>query len=330
MRIILLKYTCMTNKEELYNLLNIEQKKEKLQEIHAQMNEPSFWSDSEKAKEKTQEMANLDNIINQWEKAETPQDLKELEIKAILNDHYDADNALLSIHAGAGGTEAQDWAEILLRMFQRFSQNHHYKYEILEISSGIEAGIKSVTLKISGPYAYGFLKNEAGVHRLVRISPFDADKARHTSFALVEVIPEIPQDESVPIDEKDLRIDVYHSGGHGGQSVNTTDSAVRITHLPTGIVVSCQNERSQGQNKAQAMKVLQSKLLALKLKEQKEATAKLRGEHLAAAWGNQIRSYVLHPYKQVKDHRTDVVSTNPENVLNGNLDQFIEAMLKKN
>jgi len=318
----------MATKEELYNLLKIEEKKERIKAIQSQMSEPSFWNDPPKAKEITQEMSNLQKVVDEWENASDPETLRDLEIKAVLSGKYDINNAILSIHAGAGGTEAQDWSEMLLRMFERYAERHQYRYEILELSSGEEAGIKSATLKVEGPYAFGYLKSEAGVHRLVRISPFDSDKARHTSFSLVEVIPEIPADESVAIDEKDLRIDVYHSGGHGGQSVNTTDSAVRITHKPTGIVVACQNERSQGQNKAMAMKVLQSRLLALKLKEQKDEETRLRGKHLSAEFGNQIRSYVLHPYKQVKDHRTQITSTNPADVLNGHLDQFIEGYLK--
>ena len=319
----------MANKDELYNLLNIQEKKPRIAEIGAQMSDGSFWNDSQKATSLTQEMSNLQKVVDEWEKADDPKTLADLELKAILSDKYDINNAILSIHAGAGGTEAQDWSEMLLRMFERYAERHEFKFEVLEISSGGEAGIKSATLKIEGPYAYGYLKGEAGVHRLVRISPFDSDKARHTSFSLVEVIPEIPPTEDIPIDEKDLRIDVYHSGGHGGQSVNTTDSAVRITHKPSGIVVACQNERSQGQNKAVAMKVLQSRLLSLKLKEQKEEESKLRGEHMSAEFGSQIRSYVLHPYKQVKDHRTEITSTNPEDVLNGNLDIFIEGYLKQ-
>ncbi|OGD56275.1 hypothetical protein A2V71_04015 [Candidatus Berkelbacteria bacterium RBG_13_40_8] len=319
----------MANKEELYNLLKIKEKKERIKEIQAQMSEASFWSDSQKASELTQEMSNLQKIVDEWQKADDPKTLADLEIKAILSDKYDVDNAILSIHAGAGGTEAQDWSKMLLRMFERYAERKGYKYQILELSGGEEAGIKSATLKIEGPYAFGYLKSEAGVHRLVRLSPFDSDRARHTSFSLVEVIPEIPPTEDISIDEKDLRIDVYHSGGHGGQSVNTTDSAVRITHKPTGIVVACQNERSQSQNKAVATKVLQSRLLALKLKEQKEEEMKLRGEHLSAEFGSQIRSYVLHPYKQVKDHRTEYTSTNPEAVLNGDLDGFIETFLKR-
>ncbi len=319
----------MTSKEELAELLKIDEKRAKIIALQSEMQNPVFWQNQEKAKTLTQELSNLQKEVDAFERAETPANLHQLELKAMLAGKFDYNNAILSIHAGAGGTEAQDWAEMLLRMFERFAERREFKYEILEISPGEEAGIKSATVKIEGAYGYGFLKSEAGVHRLVRISPFDADKARHTSFALVEVIPEIIQTGEVSIDEKDLRIDVYRAKGHGGQGVNTTDSAVRITHLPTGIVVSCQNERSQLQNKASAMKVLQSKLLALKLKEQKEEETKIRGEHLSAGWGNQIRSYVLHPYKQVKDHRTDFTSADPEDVLGGNLDGFIESFLKK-
>lgn len=319
----------MATKEELYNLLKIEEKEKRVAEIKTQINEPNFWADHKKAGEVSQELANLQKEIDQFEKAESPEEIHELELKAMLSGRYDDSNAILAIHAGAGGTEAQDWAEMLLRMFERFSERRAFNYKILEISPGEEIGIKSATLEVSGPYAFGFLKSEAGVHRLVRLSPFDADNARHTSFALVEVIPEIKNNEEIEVDDKDLRVDVYRSSGHGGQSVNTTDSAVRITHLPTGIVVACQNERSQLQNKAQALKILQSRLLALKLKERKAETEKLRGEHLSAGFGNQIRSYVLHPYKQVKDHRTEMASTNPEAVLNGNLDEFIESYLKR-
>jgi len=319
----------MASKVELAKLLKIDEKKAKISEIQNEMQNPVFWRHPEKSKTITQELANLQREIEEFEKAETPADLHQLELKAILADKYDYNNAILSLHAGAGGTEAQDWAEMLVRMFERFALRRGFLYQILEISPGEEAGVKSATIKIAGPYAFGFLKSEAGVHRLVRLSPFDADKARHTSFVLVEVIPEIESNEEFKIDEKDLRVDVYRSRGHGGQGVNTTDSAVRITHLPTGIVVAVQNERSQTQNKATAMKILQSRLLVLKLKEKRKETLKLRGEHLSAGWGNQIRSYVLHPYKQVKDHRTDFTSTNPEDVLNGNLDDFIESYLKK-
>ena len=318
----------MATKEELKGLLKIDEKKARIAAVSQEMQDPAFWSDREAATAKTQEMANLQKLVDEFKNASTPEELHKLELAAMLSGKYDINNAIISIHAGAGGTEAQDWAEMLLRMFERFSDRRKFTYQILEISAGEEAGIKSATVKIAGPYAYGFLKSEAGVHRLVRQSPFDADKARHTSFALVEVIPEIEQAD-FNIDEKDLRIDVYRSGGHGGQSVNTTDSAVRITHNPTGLVVAVQNERSQIQNKATAMKILQSRLLAIKLKEQKAERDMIRGEHMAAAWGNQIRSYVLHPYKQVKDHRTEFTSTNPDDVLGGNLDGFIESYLKK-
>lgn len=317
----------MVNKAELEKLLKIDEKKERIAAVSTEMQDPSFWTDRETATAKTQEMANLQKLVAEFENASTSEELSKLELAAMLSGKYDLNNAILSLHAGAGGTEAQDWAEMLLRMFERFAERRGFAYQILEISAGEEAGIKSATVKIAGPYAYGFLKSEAGVHRLVRTSPFDTDKARHTSFALVEVIPEIEQAD-FSIDEKDLRVDVYRSGGHGGQGVNTTDSAVRITHNPTGIVIAIQNERSQLQNKATAMKILQSKLLALKLKEQKEERDSIRGEHMAAAWGNQIRSYVLHPYKQVKDHRTEFTSTNPDDVLSGNLDEFIEVYLK--
>ncbi|MCL5407465.1 MAG: peptide chain release factor 2 [Patescibacteria group bacterium] len=319
----------MATKEELGKILKIEEKKAEITKIQTEMNNPSFWQNPEKSKDLMQQLSNLGKIVEEFDQAESPAQLHDLEIKALLNEQYDENNALISIHAGAGGTEAQDWAQMLLRMFELFAKRKSFTFEILESSKGEEVGVKSATLKIAGPYAFGLLKSEAGVHRLVRISPFDADKARHTSFALVEVIPEIENNKEIEIDEKDLRIDVYRSGGHGGQSVNTTDSAVRITHLPTGMVVSCQNERSQLQNKAQALKILQSRLLVLKLKEQKEEAEKLRGEHLSAGWGNQIRSYVLQPYQQVKDHRTETISTNPNDILNGNLDLFIENYLKK-
>lgn len=320
----------MLGKDELYNLLKIAAKKEKIAELSAEMNNPDFWSNSEQATHKMQIMSNLQKLVDEWTKAETAQEIKDLEIKATLSGEYDTSNALVSIHAGAGGTEAQDWAEMILRMYERFSDRKHFTQRLLEVSGGEEVGIKSATLEITGAYAFGLLKGEAGVHRLVRLSPFDADKARHTSFALVEVVPEIEKTDTIKIEDKDLRVDVYRAGGHGGQSVNTTDSAVRLTHIPTGLTVAVQNERSQLQNKEMALKILQSRLLALELKRQKEENAKLRGEHISAEFGSQIRSYVLHPYKQVKDHRTEVISTDPDAVLNGNLDQFIEAYLKQN
>lgn len=255
--------------------------------------------------------------------------LEALEFRKLLGAPYDEASALVAFHAGAGGTDAQDWAEMLRRMVMRFCDRLGFTVEVLDESRGQEAGIKSSLLKITGRYAYGYLKCEAGVHRLVRISPFDAEKMRHTSFALIEVLPELPEVDEVNIDPKDLRVDTFLSRGHGGQSVNTTYSAVRVVHIPTGITVSCQNERSQAQNKATAMKYLQAKLWQLVWGKQQVEKQKLRGEFKSAEWGNQARSYVLHPYKMVKDHRTNLESPDPEKVLEGDLMLFIEARLKQ-
>ncbi len=256
--------------------------------------------------------------------------LKAREFDLLLSRPYADHKALITIHAGAGGTESQDWAAMLLRMFLRFAQRRNFKAEILEESPGEEAGLKSVTLSIAGPYAYGYLESERGVHRLVRISPYDSAKRRHTSFALAEIMPEVEQDFEVTIDDKDLRVDTYRSTGAGGQHVNKTDSAVRITHLPTNIVVTCQNERSQTQNREVAMRILRSRLLERQIAEHEEEQLKLRGEHVEAGWGNQIRSYVLHPYNMVKDHRTNYETGNTAAVLDGDLDGFIEAYLRQN
>jgi peptide chain release factor 2 len=251
-----------------------------------------------------------------------------MESRLLLSEPYDERPAILSVHAGAGGTESQDWAEMLLRMYLRWAERHRFKTEILDQTEGEEAGLKSVTVGIDGRWAYGQLKSERGVHRLVRISPFDSQKRRHTSFALVEVMPEVPEDAEVEIDEKDVRVDTYRASGAGGQHVNKTDSAVRMTHLPTGIVVTCQIERSQAQNRERAMAVLRSKLIERQMEEREVELARLRGEHVEAGWGNQIRSYVLQPYTMVKDLRTNVETGNPSAVLDGDLDPFIEGYLR--
>ncbi len=247
---------------------------------------------------------------------------EDMELTLALSGEYDRRDAIVAIHAGAGGTDSQDWAEMLLRMYLRWSEGHKYETKVLDIMPGEEAGIKSATLEISGRNAFGYLKGERGVHRLVRISPFDSSKSRHTSFALAEVMPEVENAAEVNIDPDDLRIDVFRAGGHGGQNVQKNSTAVRITHIPTGLVVSCQNERSQGRNKDSALKVLEARLLERELARQAEERAELKGQHVSAEWGNQIRSYVLHPYKMVKDHRTGYETSNAEAVLDGELDEL--------
>jgi len=260
---------------------------------------------------------------------ELTDEFRQLEFFLLFSDTYDQRNAILAVHAGAGGTDAQDWAAMLLRMLLRFADRKSWHVRLLDKSVGQEAGIKSATIEVRGRWAYGHLRSEAGVHRLVRISPFDAEKMRHTSFALVEVLPELEDiEEVVKIADKDLRIDTFMSSGAGGQSVNTTYSAVRVVHIPTGITVSCQNERSQQQNRETALKILKSKLHKLELEKQQEEKRKLRGEYQSAEWGSQIRSYVLQPYQMVKDHRTKYEEKNPDAVLDGKLDGFIESYLR--
>ncbi len=254
--------------------------------------------------------------------------LDEMELEIAFSGEYDDRDALLSIHAGAGGTESQDWAEMLLRMYLHWAERRGYQSEILETTPGEETGLKSVTIEVSGDYAFGYLKSEHGVHRLVRLSPFDSDHARHTSFALVEIMPEAEDDMAVQIRTEDLKMDMFRSSGAGGQNVQKTSTAVRLTHLPTGLTVTCQNERSQYQNREIALKILQARLLEAEVARKAEERAKLKGKRVEAGWGNQVRSYVLHPYKMVKDHRTDYQTGNTEAVLSGELDGFITAYLR--
>jgi peptide chain release factor 2 len=320
------------------------------------MSSPDFWNHQEHAQKVSKQAADLRSELETWQQfqqeveellelteLDDPEmedeirsklvDLKDrfakMEFATLFAGDYDKETAIVAVHAGSGGTEAQDWTQMLTRMFMRFAEAKDWKVSVLSESRAEDVGLKSITFRVEGRWAYGYLKSEAGVHRLVRISPFDAEKMRHTTFALVEVIPELDDVGEIEIDAKDLRIDTFMSSGKGGQSVNTTYSAVRIVHLPTKISVSCQNERSQQQNKETAMKILKSKLHQLHLAEQEKQKAALRGEHHSAEWGNQIRSYVLHPYKMVKDHRTNHETSDTEAVLDGALEPFMEAYLRR-
>jgi len=322
------------------------------------MSAEGFWDKAEESRRIVKELKALKSVVEPWDDADRKyRELKELvpllkeedkellsdlilniqslsaivdklELAVLLGGPLDKNSAILSINAGAGGTESCDWAGMLFRMYTRFAQNRGYSVKTIDLLDGEEAGIKNVTILIEGPYAFGYLKTERGVHRLVRISPFDANKRRHTSFASVDVIAEIEEDLDINIDEKDLRIDVYRSKGAGGQSVNTTDSAVRITHIPTGIVAQCQNERSQFQNKQTALKILKARLYEAELEKKEEEVRQQDKEKKKIEWGSQIRSYVLHPYNMVKDHRTDFETGDTQKVLGGGLDEFIEAFLK--
>ncbi len=290
------------------------------------------WHQLEKKISDTKELAELDEESFHGELLSTLVDLEKVieqkELEVLLSGPYDRGNAILAIHAGAGGTDSQDWAAMLERMYLRWAELRGYETEVLDRTVGEEAGIKSVTISFSGSMAYGYLHSEKGVHRLVRLSPFDAAHRRHTSFALVEVLPEIEDTGGVLIPPEDIKIEVYKSSGAGGQNVQKNMTAVRIIHLPTGLVVTCQNERSQTQNRENAMKVLRARLLEIKQTEQAETLAELRGEYTKAEWGSQIRSYVLHPYQMVKDHRTDFETSNTQSVLDGEIDPFIDAYLK--
>ncbi|NLM13446.1 MAG: peptide chain release factor 2 [Epulopiscium sp.] len=345
--------------EEMGASLDIAGAKEKLKDLEERSMDPNFWSNMEEAQKILQEIKALKIKIEQYNALyqeyedivtlvemgleeqeeslipEAKQGTKEfinhyedMRIATLLDGEYDKNNAILTLHSGAGGTEACDWVSMLLRMYIRWAEDKEYKVETLDYLAGDEAGIKSVTIKISGENAYGYLKSEKGVHRLVRISPFDASGRRHTSFASCDVIPEMDDDVDIEINPEDLRIDTYRSTGAGGQHVNTTDSAVRITHIPTNIVVQCQNERSQHKNKDMALKMLKAKLYEKKMEEQMEKLQGIRGEVKEIGWGSQIRSYVFHPYNMVKDHRTNEETGNVSAVMDGDIDRFINAYLK--
>lgn len=333
----------------------------KIKELEQSMNDPEFWNDLERSQKVNREIKALRNKVERykklWSKIEDIEVLIELALEegdfsvaeevtgslsqldkevnafnmeTLLHGPYDRNNAIVSLHAGAGGTEAMDWVSMLFRMYTRWCEDKGYEVKVLDMLPGEEAGIKSVTFHVIGPNAYGYLRCERGVHRLVRISPFDASGRRHTSFASVDVMPELEDDADIEIRPEDLRIDTYRSSGAGGQHVNKTESAVRITHIPTGIVVQCQNERSQIQNRETAMKMLKARLLELKEREQEEKLRQLKGEVKKIEWGSQIRSYVFHPYNLVKDHRTGVETGNIQAVMDGELDQFINAYLLAN
>ena len=321
--------------------------------------QPGFWDDPQAAGRHMQHIAGLKETVDTWRGLEETatsslelialslesddasllesleadaeqlsQEVERRQYELALSGEYDRLGCFLSIHAGAGGTESQDWAEMLLRMYLRWAERRCYKAEVLDVSPGEEAGLKSATLEIEGRWAYGYLKSEKGVHRLVRLSPFDANKLRHTSFALVEVVPGVEDAPEVEINPADLRVDVFKSSGAGGQHVQKNATAVRLTHMPSGIVVSCQNERSQHQNRAVAMKVLKARLVERAMKRRSEEQARLKGDHVSAEWGNQIRSYVLHPYQLVKDHRTDYETSNTAGVLDGELDPMLDTYLQ--
>lgn len=337
-----------TRFEKLVKKIDLAQLNLELGVINESVNAPDFWNNPSKAASVTKKQQSLIKTIKITNDVEAEIDFfglvieenepldvlvdtyttlsenfKAFEIETLLNQEYDNEDAIIEIHPGAGGTESQDWANMLFSMYTKFFNKKGYKFKIIDMQNGEVAGIKSVTIEVTGDKVYGMLKGENGIHRLVRISPFDSNAKRHTSFASVNVMPVVEEDTSIEINQSDLKIDVYRSGGAGGQSVNTTDSAVRITHLPTNIVVICQNERSQTQNKEQAMKVLLSRLVEMKIQEQREEKAKLQGEQLSNGWGSQKRSYVLHPYKMVKDHHTNFESSQAEKVLQGDMDDFL-------
>lgn len=343
--------------EHLHEFLHIDDRKAEMAELEAKMSAPDFWNDKESAQNTVSQLSACRNLLEPFRKLESEiedysvalelagedeeflketeiayrrllKSLDRLEIMSFLSGKFDRNNLYFSVHAGAGGTESCDWASMLLRMYRRFFERRGWKDEVIDLQPGEEAGVKSATLHVTGEFAYGYMKGEKGVHRLVRISPFDSNARRHTSFVSVDVFPELDDDIDIEIDETQLRIDTYRSSGAGGQHVNTTDSAIRITHLPTGIVVCCQNERSQHKNRATAMKMLKAKLYEYEEEKRRSEADAIRGEKMENGWGSQIRSYVLQPYQMVKDLRTEVETSNTAGVLDGEIDEFIEAFLK--
>lgn len=349
---------CKIKSLEFGGYFDLDQIKRSIEELEQEIARSDFWADQDHARATSQKYENFKSELNQWQDfshevdelanlasisyddeslqeeinsklSKLEEQFHKMEFAVLFSGAYDRGDAIISIHAGTGGVDAQDFAQILMRMYLRFCERHKLNAKIIDETPGAEAGIKSVVIEISGLFAYGWLRSENGVHRLVRISPFDAEKMRHTSFALVEVLPDIEEIKIVELRDEDLKIDVMRAGGHGGQSVNTTDSAVRVTHLPTGIVVKCQNERSQLQNRQNAIKIIKAKLLKLHEEREGEKIQEIKGEYLKAQWSNQSRSYVMQPYKLVKDHRTNHETQEIDRVLDGEFDDFVESYLRE-
>ncbi|MGE5618038.1 MAG: peptide chain release factor 2 [Sphingomonadaceae bacterium] len=344
--------------QDLMVRLDLASKERELAGLEEKSASPDLWNDAEEAQKTLKQLAELRQEVTSWKDlraraadlvaladlaieeseeslslelehgaSDLQKEIEQREFQLLLNGPYDRRNAIVAIYAGAGGVDSQDWAQMLLRMYLRWAERRGFKAEVMDLSEGEEAGIKAATIEISGPYAYGYLRAEKGVHRLVRLSPFDSAHRRHTSFASIEVMPEVEDNVEVQIPPEEIRMDVYRATGAGGQNVNKTSCAVRLTHIPTGIVATCQNERSQVQNRETAMKILTARLLELERRRVEEEKAKLRGEHIEAEWGNQIRSYVLHPYTMVKDHRTSIETSDVNGVLDGEIDEFINGYL---